>query len=59
MKEVYSIYWLMPDGTKVYHLDEEFGTPWRFYTYDEAYGAGHRLAKPSIEARLMFEVVER
>lgn len=59
MKETYQIYWLMPDSTKVYHLDQEFGTPWQFHTYDEAFGAGQRIDRPSIEAKLMFEVVKR
>jgi len=58
MKETYSLYWLMPDGTKVYHVDEEFGTPWRFDTYDETFRVGHRLDRPSIDAKLMFEVVK-
>lgn len=54
----YQIYWLMPDGSKRYHTDTEFGTPWRFYSYETTYAVGQRLTPPRIDAKLMFEVIE-
>lgn len=57
MTQRYAIYWLLPNGTRVYHLDEAFGTPWKFDTYEQCYQVGQRLSRPSIDAKLMFEVV--
>jgi len=54
----YQLYWLAKDGIRRYHADEDFGTPWRFYTYESAYEVGQRLTPPSIEHKLMFEVIE-
>lgn len=54
----YELYWLAKDGAKRYHTDEEFGTPWRFYSYQSAYEVGQRLTPPSTEHKLMFDVIE-
>jgi len=54
----YQLYWLSKAGTRSYHLDPAFGTPWRFQTYESAYEVGQRLSRPSIEHKLMFEFIE-
>jgi hypothetical protein len=58
MNERYYLYWVNPDGSRTFHLDEEFGTNWLFNSYDEAYGVGQRLTPPTIDSRLYFGVVK-
>jgi hypothetical protein len=54
----YQIYWLSEYGTKTYHTDEAFGTPWRFWSYEDCYSVGQRLTPPSINHKLMFEAIQ-
>lgn len=58
MRERYIFYWLKSDGTKVYHLDEVFGTPWQFDTYQEVFEVSQRLSRPSVDSKPYFEVVK-
>jgi len=58
MNERYAIYWLLPDNSRVYHSDEQSGRKWLFTSYEECWSTGHRLSRPQIEAKLMFEVIQ-
>jgi hypothetical protein len=55
----YSIYWLLTDGTKLYHADTVTGAPWLFYSYDSMYEVAQRLPTPQGGAQLMFHIGER
>lgn len=55
----YQIFWQLEDGTRQYHIDLNSGNPWRFYSYDECFGVGNRIDKPSINAKLMFEGIRK
>lgn len=57
MKDRYTLYWLMPDGTRLYHIDTAFGTPWVYDTYEQLWQVAQRLSKPRIDAKICFDVV--
>lgn len=58
MYESYHLYWEKSDGTKIYHIDEQTGTPWRFHSYEEVYSVAQRMGVPTIDSRAKFEVVK-
>lgn len=55
----YSIYWLLTDGTKLYHSNTVSGEPWLFYSYDSMFEVSQRLTTPQGGAELRFSIGER
>ena len=56
MTKRYYLYWLNPDNSKTFWLNETLGTESRFNSYEECYQIGSTLIPPHPMSRLYFEV---